>query len=62
MLISYNEYRAEIKAAAGAQALSMVKSNAALERLEKLAVLLEKHPALTEVVAKKGAIIEALLD
>jgi hypothetical protein len=63
---SYNDYRAEvdiaIKTAAEAQAFSIVKSNAALEQLEKLAVLLEKHPALSEVVAKNGAIIEALLD
>jgi hypothetical protein len=63
---SYNDYRAEvnaaIKASVESQALSMVKSNAALERLEKLAELLEKHPALAEVVAKNGAILDALLD
>jgi hypothetical protein len=62
---SYNEYRAEmdaaIKAAVDAQALSIVKSNAAFERLEKLAELLETHPTLAEVIAKNGAIADTLL-
>jgi hypothetical protein len=62
---SYNEYRVEmdaaIKAAVEAQALSIVKSNAAFERLEKLAELLETHPTLADVIAKNGAIADTLL-
>jgi hypothetical protein len=39
----------------------MVRSDVAFERLEKVAELVEKHPALAEIIAKNGAIIETLL-
>jgi hypothetical protein len=62
---SYLNYLAQVtaavKSAAEAQAFSMVKNNAALERLEKLAELLEKHPTLAELISKNGVIGDTLL-
>jgi hypothetical protein len=62
---SYNEYRIEvsaaIKAAAESQALTMVKNNAALDRLERIAELLESHPTLAEVIIKNSDLGEAML-
>jgi hypothetical protein len=62
---SYTTYRAEINAAirtaAESQALTMVKNNAALERLEKVAELLESHPTLAEIIVKNGDLGGALL-
>ncbi|MDR3284167.1 MAG: hypothetical protein LBS97_03185 [Treponema sp.] len=62
---TYNNYRAQVNAAmrnaAEQQAQNMIKSNASLEHLEKVAELLEKHPTLAELIAKNGAIGDNLL-
>jgi hypothetical protein len=61
---SYSAYRLQVddalKEAARNQAASLVRSNAALDRMERIGALFEKYPALAEVFNRTGDLSASL--
>jgi hypothetical protein len=61
---SYSAYRIQVddalKEAARGQAASLVRSNAALDRMERMGELFEKYPSLAEVFTKTGDLTATL--